>query len=377
MAGQDRGETPHLKPDLRSDLKPEGSSDPKSGFSSVSGSHPVDIDKSVFGENMISELLKDGPSFSFLQIIRLLRRLGSHHSNGNTSTKPEITDNVRIRPKLNLSFPPADVDKVEKIDGEKSNFLITATFLGLYGTSSPLPSFYTEDLLDEESREESVSRDFIDIINHRLFSLLFDGWLKYKQFLQIAENENNDYLERLFCLIGLGEKVVRSATPDSYKLLRYIGILSQQPRSALGLTTLLSDALEDIPIELIPCVKRKATLPPDQKFSLGTANNRLGMDAYLGDQINDRMGKFRLKIGPMNEETYREFFPGKEKYKKLVALTKIYLTDPLEYDIELILSQGNIKTTCLGGPKWSGLGLDTWLFSEDNIGEIKTIIYPE
>ncbi|MFO8111269.1 MAG: type VI secretion system baseplate subunit TssG [Desulfosalsimonadaceae bacterium] len=69
---------------------------------------------------------------------------------------------------MSLAFPPADIDRIQEMDlQEHSGYEITANFLGLYGISSPLPTFYTEELMHEAAEDESVCRDFIDVINQR------------------------------------------------------------------------------------------------------------------------------------------------------------------------------------------------------------------
>ncbi len=348
MAGQDRGSASDLKSD---DLK---SDDLKSG--------------------LISQLLDEGKSFSFFQAMRLLHTAGRSGTSGDKSQ----CNGVKIRPHLSLGFPSADIETIEK---DNNNFFtITAAFLGLYGTSSPLPTFYTEDLMDEEANDSSVARDFVDIFNQRLFELLYDGWLKYRQYLQVVEGENADYLDRLYCLVGLGEEILRKKKKDSYGLIRYAGLFTQSPRSALGLKTLLHDALGRAPVTIIPCMKRKAVIPDDQRLCLGVSGNCLGSESILGHEIDDRMGKFRISIGPLIEKDYRDFFPGKSKYEKLVSLTQSFLETPLEYDIELILAQSQINTVCLGGDKWSQLGLDTWVFSDmevSDIEEVRSVFRPE
>ncbi len=55
-------------------------------------------------------------------------------------------------------------------------------------------------------------------------------------------------------------------------------------------------------------------------------------------------------------------------------LTQTYLTDPLEYDLLLILEREEARTVCLGTPQWSRLGWDTWVFSNDSLGEMQTIL---
>ncbi|MBC2694634.1 MAG: type VI secretion system baseplate subunit TssG [Desulfobacteraceae bacterium] len=341
MASQNRGSSPDIESSLKSSLR--------------------------------LELLKEGNAFSFFQVMRLLRLMGRQEAKIEESAFIE-TGNIRVRPKLSLSFPAADVDRIEEqgVD-ERAGFLVTATFLGLYGSSSPLPTFYTEDLMDEGAADESVARDFIDVINQRLFSLFYRCCIKYRQFLQIVEENNPEHLERLFSLLGLWEKELREDIPDSYRLIRYIGLFTQFPRSALGLKTLLQDALDGIPIKIIPCVKRKAKIPDDQRLFLGISAGFLGMDSFVGEEIEDRMGKFRLRIGPLDQKNFRTFIPGSDRYNKLSFLTKMYIVEPLEYDMELILSKGQAKTVCLGASEWSMLGLTTWIFSGDELEEKRVI----
>jgi type VI secretion system protein ImpH len=326
--------------------------------------------------NLKLELLREGHGFSFFQVMRLLRLFGRDSTKIQDSASVE-TDDIRIRPKLSLAFPPADVDRIEEQDDDKGpRFLVTANFLGLYGTSSPLPTFYSEDLMEEAASDESVARDFIDLVNHRLFILFFRCWSKYRQFLEVVEENNPRYLERLFSLLGLGEETLRDDIPDAYGLIRYIGLFTQFPRSVVGLKTLLQDALGVMPVEVIPCVKRKAVIPEDQRLFLGASGNLLAVDSFLGREIEDRMGKFRILIGPLNRIDFQRFLPGGDGYEKLVSLTRLYIVEPLEYDLELIISEGQVKTVCLGAPEWSSLGLNTWIFTGDELGEATMTFYP-
>ena len=326
--------------------------------------------------NIKFELLKKGHEFSFFQVMRLIRLLGRGPERTGVQEEGE-KENVRVRPELSLAFPAADVAKIEETAGEGFGYRVTTTFLGLYGSSSPLPTFYTEDLLEEAEGDSSVSRDFLDIINHRLFSLFFRCWTKYRLFLQVVEEKNLRDLERLFCLLGLGEEELREGLPEPFYLLRYIGLFTQFPRCASGLETLLQDSLGKVPVNLLPCLMRRVKIPEDQRLSLGMTGSLLGQDSFLGEEIEDRMGKFRLQIGPLDAKKFRDLLPGRPAYQKLAFLTKFYLVEPLEYDIELILTQGEVKTACLGAPKWSDLGWDTWIVSGEYAEEVKAVFPPQ
>jgi type VI secretion system protein ImpH len=322
------------------------------------------------------DLLKEGHGFSFFQAMRLLR-LFVPSSKGRSGAGFNDLEHIRVRPKLSLAFPPADVDSIEESEGEEPQFLVTVTPLGLYGASSPLPTFYTEDLLEEASEDESVTREFIDTINHRLFFLLFRCWTKYRQFIQVVEEKNPQHLERLFSLVGFGEEALRQDVPDAYGLLRYVGLFTQFPRSGAGLQALLQDAFGNVPVAVEPCVLRKARIPVDQRLMLGESGGALGVDSYIGEEMEDRMGKFRLRIGPLDRHQFQRLLPGGGGCEKLVFLTKCYITDPLEYDVELTLAEGEARGVCLGQPEWSRLGWDTWVFADEPIGEVKATLFPE
>jgi len=325
--------------------------------------------------NLKLDLLKNGHEFSFFQVIRLLRFFGLDAESTEKQREHE-RGNVRIRPELSLAFPASDIAHIKELTTKKGpDFLVTATFLGLYGTSSPLPTFYTEDLMDEAGEDISATRDFLDIINHRLFSLLFRCWNKYRRFLQVVEEKNPQALEQLFCLSGLGEKELRENI-EPYSLIRYTGLFTQSPRSAAGLETLLKDALGGIPIEVIPCIKRRVSIPPDQRLSVGVTGSSLGEDSFIGSWIDDRMGKFRIRIGPLKEEKFHALSHGSPDHKRLAFLTRFYLTDPLEYDIEMILQSGEARPIQLGVHKWSGLGIDTWVFTGNILKRQCRTIFP-
>lgn len=345
MAGQAGGPPPHLNTESMSGLK--------------------------------HQLLEQGRSFSFFQVMRLLRLFISG-SSGESHALSGFNESVRIKPSLSLAFPASDVESIQEVgDPDEPRFLITANFLGLYGSASPLPTFYTEDLIDEAAEDESVSRDFIDILNQRLFTLLFECWGKYRQSMQIVEQKSSAHIGRLFCLLGLGEKTLREDIPEAHRLLRYIGLFTQFPRSAVGLKSLLADAFGGSCVEVIPCVEHTARIPQDQTLRLGQSGCRLGHDAYLGDELPDRMGKFRIRLGPLSRDDFKRFSPGTEDFNRLTFLTDFYFVEPLKYDVELILAENQALTVCLGDPKRATLGLDGWVFSTPELGEVRAVFKPQ
>ena len=102
------------------------------------------------------------------QALRLLDR-----AHAESPDLPSFEKDVAIRPHLSLAFPAADITEIRTPPAGPPAWQLTTTLLGLYGTMGPLPTFYTEELLDEARNDESLSRDFLDILNNRLYHLLY------------------------------------------------------------------------------------------------------------------------------------------------------------------------------------------------------------
>jgi len=296
---------------------------------------------------MLASLVDEGQDYSFLQVLRLIRAAGA------VST---------VTPRLSLAFPAADVAGVERTD--EGDFRVFANFLGLYGTSSPLPAFYTEELNDEASHDRSVRRDFLDIVHRRLYELYFECWRKYRIWNGVVEGDEA-LLERLFALVGLAEPELRESLEgiDPVALIRYASLFGGQGRSAAGLQTLLRDALGGLSVSVEQCVAQAVKINADERLGIGVSGCILGENAVLGEEVADLMGKFRLRIGPLGKEDYESLLPGGALHKKVVTLVDLYVSEPLEYDLELILREDEVETICLGGTGSARLGLNSWCFA--------------
>jgi type VI secretion system protein ImpH len=320
------------------------------------------------------DLFKNPRAYSFFQAIRLLRLImGKTKKEGEDALFYEI---LRIRPLLSLSFPGTDVYSVDAIpEKDHVRYLITATFLGLYGAASPLPTHYTEDLLDEASDDRTVTRDFLDVVNHPFYRLFYQGWSKYRWPIKLIEENDEDYFERLYCILGLGAEVFRAAVPSSYRLLRYLGLFIQFPRSAMGLRSLLADALNEPNLDVVQGILRNVSIPENQRCLLGLQGITLGENCYVGHEIEDRMGKIRVKAGPLNEEKFRNLLPIGPLYSDVEQLSEIYLNQPLERELELIIRKEDVEHTQLGVANWSALGYDTWLYTTESLEDDGWVVF--
>ena len=273
--------------------------------------------------DLMERLLGECRAFSFVQTMRLLRRWLRQDGKGDSA---DPSNRIRVRPELSLAFPGTDVTAVDRLPEEDPvRFLVTVTFLGLYGTSSPLPTFYTEDLLREREDDRSITRDFLDVVNASLYPLFFQAWSKYRLHHRLIEEEDPGIQEYLFSLLGLENPCIRQRLEDPYRLLRYMGLTTQIPRSAEGLRALLSDSLGEESLGIVQCVERKAAVPEDQRLRLGRSGHVLGEETVLGQEVSDRMGKFRVEIGPCGGDGLHRMLPDGEPYALLRERIRFYL----------------------------------------------------
>ncbi|WP_319762566.1 type VI secretion system baseplate subunit TssG [Maridesulfovibrio sp.] len=330
----------------------------------------MDCDDREPSASVTGNLFVKPTGYSFFQAIRLLR-LHSHNCTGK-DLEAFFRDHLRVRPQLSLGFPATDLTDLEQEEKEDGDlYHLVTTFLGLYGASSPLPVFYTEELLAEAAEDKTVTRDFLDIINNNAYSQFFRAWSRSRLMIKAVDEKDGSWLERLDSLLGYGHAEAFSHVPPECRRYRHIGLLTQYPRSALGLETLLKDSLEHTDIEVEQCVMRKVKIPEDQRFYLGHDSNVLGERSWIGEELKDRNSKLAVHLSNLNSGHFHQLLPGAVDGDKLDNLVRGYLVEPFKYDLVLEMTSGEANTAVLGGEEWSSLGCDTWVFSGEHLEHAK------
>jgi len=322
---------------------------------------------------LIRELLDRPREFSFVQAVRLLGSIGEREESGLTHANPE--NGLRFRPKLSLDFPPTDLDTVEFIDGKSDGYLVTTTFLGLYGTSSPLPAFYTEEFFDDESEDIHSARDFLDIIHTAFYRLFFKTSTRYHLPYKVVEEMDRAVIDRLYSLLGFGSPELRKSLPESYYPLRHLGIFSQYPRSAAALRCLVSDIIGEKDVEIEQCRPSRATIPPDQRCRLGKSANQLGRDSYTGSTIATRSGAFRIEIGPIEPATFQRLLPGTTAAAVLSQEVNLFIDQPFTWDMALHVRKDTSMKCRLGETTWNRLGVDAWMDGPGSASGTSTVLF--
>jgi type VI secretion system ImpH/TssG family protein len=312
----------------------------------------------------IKESFREVPeNFSLIQALRLL----TLELEAEGFTPREAEQSVGIVPWLSLAWPPSEVtdfgeerplpaDSASPHPSAASAFrryTLETPLIGLYSTQGPLPTLYTEELLDAARAGISVVKDFLDILNNRLAHYYCRVELHYNHPRRLIEYGDDEI-----------ELVLNSIMGQAYPGLRFTkhphplaaGLLLG-PRTAQNLAAYLSFELDWPRIDIEECVPRKAAIPEDQRCRLGQANNRVGEDLFLGLEIPDYNGKIRIHLRNLPEEKLRDFLHGAPGHSALLAFARCYLDDALAFDIVLHPADEIPENHVLGGNLRAGCHL--------------------
>ncbi len=321
-------------------------------------------DDGAAADPVIADLLARPQHYSFCQAVELLGALTPPAARVGYAAGPEA-ENLRFTVDPNLGFPASDITglAVEMVPGGNApRYRMTVSFMGLYGSASPLPGFYNEAVAQNDEVPNN-RRDFLDLFNHRLISLVYRSWLRYRHYLQYREQGRDPFSRQMLAFAGLGppeihEKVAGEAPG---RLLACVGLLALRPRSGAVVSTVVSQLFDDVHAGVEEFVSRRVSIPAEQRSRLGAANVGLGQSAVAGASVGDISGKFRLHLGPMDFPTFRRHLPDGPEFARLRDLVRFLLRDPLAFDVRLRLAPAQVPDLTLGGGCAGRLGWSSWL----------------
>src|SRR5260370_14930783 len=104
-------------------------------------------------------------------------------------------------------------------------------FIGPTGTTGALTSAYTEFTLERIRAKAPTLAVFFDIFNHRILSLFYQAWEKYRLAVAYERDQDDPVSNHLLALIGMGTGGCRGSHPVPHQRLGdYSGLHSIPPR---------------------------------------------------------------------------------------------------------------------------------------------------
>jgi len=309
---------------------------------------------------LIEGVLQRGYDYEFFQLVRLLHQLHpTATSIGHQG--PVDQECIRFQPTAEMGFPASDIALVKRAYGPNGEprFVLETTFLSLLGSQSPLPIYYTESYLQDDS-DETLVKEFLDLFHHRLQSLFYRVWEKYRYQILFQPSGTDYYSKRLLSLIGLGSEILpRDFRVPAVRVLAYAGLLTQMPRSASALEGVLNDYFPGIFMRIEGCSPQWIPIEPSQLNRLGQRNCRLGRDLTVGERVYDRSCTFSAIVGPVGMENFMQFLPPGERLAEMRELVDLFNSDSLDYYVDLWIRRDEIPELKLSSPT-ALLGWTTW-----------------
>lgn len=329
----------------------------------------------------MKDLLYSEPyRFSFFQAVRLLERMAPPGKEGVGRAVVPGNEIVRFRTHPSLTFPPSEiVDLKAPPPGQEARPPeMTVNFIGLTGPQGVLPHPYTELVRERVSYKDTALWSFFDIFNHRMASLFYRAWEKYRFPIAYERQGEDAFTEYLFDLVGMGTPGLRGRMAvNDQALLLYAGIVAQKPHSAGSIAAVLRDYFR-APAEIVQFLGQWFPLEPENVTRLGAANSELGRTVVAGGSVFVSQSKFRVRLGPLDLGRFVSFLPVGPAFRPLTDLVRYLAGLEFDYDVQLVLRKEDVPPCSLDSksPLPPMLGWTTWITSETPRKDADDVVLP-
>ncbi len=314
-------------------------------------------------------LTRSGHRFDFVQAMSLLEAV-CPEATPPGEAGPLEREALRIRSHPALGFPPGDVHSIAQLREKPQRFQVVLNFMGLTGVSSPLPGYFVEMIARRGEGSEPLA-DFLALFEHRLYSLFWRAWKKYRLDLAVDEISERRRTRFLLGLAGLSLPALGPKTGlDPLRVAGFAGLLGTVRPTAAGLRNLVSGYFGGRPVHVQEFVSRHFYVEgrPGLGGDGGPRSARLGENALVGDSVLDRSTLVRIVVGPLPLVDYLALLPGGDWALPLAELARVYLPAQFDYQIQLVLRHEEIPACRLGNPQ-ARLGWLSWLGRPAGDGE--------
>jgi len=340
--------------------------------------------------SVIEQLFADPRKFDFFQAVRLLERQAQQAGlAAGKSCQPVGRDAaprqelVRFRVRQSLEFPVSEIESITSpaaadSQGNKAAAApagqaeMTVNFMGLTGPAGVLPRHYSQLILDRQREGAEALVDFLDRFNHRLISLFYRAWEKYRAGINIEKCRQAEspadldlFSHALFSLVGLGTGGQRGRmTIDDDYFVYYSGCFSHRPPKPLSLQRMLRELLAT-QVFLQQLSGQWLQLVPEEQTRMPVGNEvptlrvQVGRGAVAGARVWDLQSKFRIRIGPIDYAFFCRMLPSADGLLSLCQFVRTYVGPEFDFDVQLLLRGPDVPWCALDGN--ARLGWNSWV----------------
>ena len=228
---------------------------------------------------------------------------------------------IRFRTVSSLGFNLDSIKNIKDDPSRPNEYEFFTSFIGLLGVAGVLPQHYTKLSLERIKHGDHGLSEFIGLFEHRLISLYYKAWGKYKlpiqyESTQIKGNDNFSNILKGFSGFNRG-KVLQ---------LYYSGHYSRSNRPLSNLQSMVSELI-DADVSVASMVGRWLPIHPRDRCRSGVngSNHQLGAGVLLGRRYWDIQSKIIIHINDISMNQYLELAPGKLLYDLLCFAVNTYV----------------------------------------------------
>ncbi|MBE0380060.1 type VI secretion system baseplate subunit TssG [Pseudoalteromonas prydzensis] len=282
---------------------------------------------------MIKHLISQASQIDFYKAVFIVekqlkkRGLEYRHVGYDSSPKLEL---IKFTATQKFGYPGNAITKLEEIGFEDGLHKVhmQVSFMGLTGCSGALPQFYSELVMQRLRYKDTTMRDFYDMFNHRLVSLYYRAWKKYKPSLNHTNSaRNKDPYTQILGLLSGGYNEHQ---------LYFAGLYSRKIRNAADLQNILSSYL-DCQVTIKQMVGQWHTLDAQEQTCLASQalyegqHARLGIDTMLGKKVWDASSNIEVNIATDDPQKAKLLLPNGTLFKLANKITKDYVGNAINF----------------------------------------------
>ena len=312
---------------------------------------------------LVERLGREGQLFGFFQAVQLLHRL-MPGSVPVGELGPPGSEPIRFRHDPQLIFHAGDIEgvRVRSLADGSVRAEMTTTFLGLFGAASPLGTVFSEDVLRADAQDETSLRAFYDLFHHRLISLFYRSWKKYRFHAGFRADATDAFTGRMMSFIGVD---VAGAVPSRglrpFEVLALAPLVAMRTRPARTLGIVLERTFPGVHVDIEQFALRRVQIRDDDRCMLGRKNNVLSTDFAIGRSVADRSGRFRVVLGPVDYAMFDSLMPGGSRHARVRDIVLQFSPAHVEPELELVLAADDTPRFQLGSERGGRLGVSTHL----------------
>ncbi|MDP9913369.1 type VI secretion system protein ImpH [Variovorax boronicumulans] len=311
-------------------------------------------------------------------LFMLLRRLDAQGGHPLLGRAPRPRDEpLRLGQEPSMAFAPSNVSGVE-VDEDGAPRISIYGF-GLFGPNGPLPLHLTEYARERKRHHaDNTLSAFADLFHHRLILLFYRAWADAQSVNSLDRTDGHRFVDYVASLMNMGQPGLKARDRIAdHARTHMAGHLVRQTRNPEGLIQILR-LYFDVPVRVVEFVSDWVHIDERQVSRIGLLgrNQRLGSGATIGLAVRDAQGKFRLELGPLSQQQFREFLPGSPRLQQVVDWVRQYVGIEFAWELRLVLSKPEARGMRLSSDQRLGWG--SWLgtrLSDTDAGDM--VFQPE